>query len=100
MKTRSLLAFAAAICFSAALTSHGETVRLPVGQQANDVWQGKTPSRGSLKSQVEAQFGSPDSVEGPAGEPPISFWEYPDFTVYFEHNHVIHTVIKHRPKTQ
>ena len=27
------------------------------------------------------------------GKPPISRWEYPGFVVYFEHDHVIHSVV-------
>jgi len=27
------------------------------------------------------------------GKPPISRWEYPGFVVYFEHEHVIHSVV-------
>jgi len=77
---------------------HSETVRIPVGQQADNVWSGNTPSRGQTKSHVEATFGSPDSTHGPKGVPPIYYWEYNDFTVYFESDHVLHVVVKHRPK--
>ena len=35
--------------------------------------------------------------QGPAvGNPPISRWEYPGFVVYFEHEHVIHSVVSAR----
>lgn len=95
-----------AICFTFGLSgifgvsglAIAETVKIPLGQQANDVWSGKTPTRGSSKQQVEAEFGTPDSKMGPNGNPPIYYWEYPDFTVYFESNFVLHSVIKHRPK--
>jgi hypothetical protein len=29
------------------------------------------------------------------GEPPISRWEYTGYTVYFEHDLVLHSVIQH-----
>lgn len=52
------------------------------------------PSRGLTKAQVEHRFGSPVSRHGPTGDPAIYFWEYQGFTVYFENNHVLHTVFK------
>ncbi len=76
-----------------------DTVRIPVGQDT-DAWRGDMPARGATKARVEAQFGAPTSVEGPNGEPPIYFWEYPHFTVYFESDYVIHAVVKQRQKTE
>jgi len=52
------------------------------------------PSTGITKSNVEAKFGAPINRHGPVGEPAISSWEYPSYTVYFEHDHVIHSVVK------
>ncbi len=51
------------------------------------------PSRGSLKSTVEAQYGEPVEKRAPVGEPPITRWVYPAFSVYFEHDHVITAVL-------
>lgn len=51
------------------------------------------PNRGSTMSQVESQFGAPGQKIDAVGQPPISRWIYPGFTVYFEHSHVIHSVI-------
>ena len=42
---------------------------------------------------VEARFGKPDSVQGPVGEPPITRWDYPRFSVFFEYDTVLDTVI-------
>lgn len=50
------------------------------------------PKRGELMNQVESRFGAPQSKSGPVGEPPITRWIYADFSVYFEHAHVITTV--------
>ncbi|MET0534291.1 MAG: hypothetical protein ABW171_08710 [Steroidobacter sp.] len=50
------------------------------------------PPRGMTMDKVEATFGAPSSRTPAVGEPPITRWEYPGFTVYFEHQHVIHTV--------
>jgi hypothetical protein len=53
---------------------------------------GSRPARGMSMEKVEATFGTPSSRVPAVGEPPISRWEYPGFTVYFEHHLVIHTV--------
>jgi hypothetical protein len=44
-------------------------------------------------SQVSAKFGDPVTKVPAVGKPPISRWEYPGFVVYFEADHVIHSVI-------
>jgi hypothetical protein len=52
-----------------------------------------TPARGMTMSQVASKFGEPVSKVAAVGKPPISRWEYPGFVVYFEHEHVIHSVV-------
>ncbi len=51
------------------------------------------PKRGSTKTQVLEQFGEPENKKAAIGEPPISVWQYPDFSVYFERNWVINSVV-------
>ena len=55
---------------------------------------GSRPMRGITQAQVEAKYGSPVSKKAAVGDPPISRWEYQNFTVYFEHDRVIHAVLK------
>ena len=55
---------------------------------------GSRPLRGTTRAQVEAKYGSPVSKRAAVGDPPISRWEYQNFTVYFEHDRVIHAVVK------
>jgi hypothetical protein len=52
-----------------------------------------TPSRGMTMDQVATKFGAPVSKVPAVGKPAISRWEYPGFVVYFEADHVIHSVI-------
>src|SRR5580692_4747860 len=52
-----------------------------------------TPTRGMTMDQVAGKFGAPATKVPAVGQPPISRWEYPGFVVYFEHEHVIHSVI-------
>jgi hypothetical protein len=54
---------------------------------------GIAPARGMTMSQVSAKFGAPVSKVPAVGNPPISRWEYPSFVVYFERDHVIHSVV-------
>lgn len=76
-----------------------ETITVPVASQAPDKQSIERPKSGLLGSQVVKKFGEPLAVNSPVGEPPISRWEYADFYVYFEYNHVVHTVLKHRPRS-
>lgn len=91
----SLLSSALLIGASTGLvgSAFAEEVKMPVG---SETYAGSLPRRGITKAAVEAEFGTPNSSHGPNGEPPIYYWEYPDFTVYFEGDYVIHTVIKKR----
>jgi hypothetical protein len=54
------------------------------------------PDRGMNMEGVLNRFGEPTQRSGPVGEPPISWWTYPDFVVYFEHRTVLHSVIPPR----
>ncbi len=52
------------------------------------------PAAGITKSRVTSNWGEPASKIAAVGEPPISRWDYGNFVVYFEYDHVIHTVRK------
>ena len=52
-----------------------------------------TPARGMTMEQVATKFGTPVTKVPAVGKPPISRWEYPGFIVYFESDHVIHSVV-------
>ena len=79
--------------FLASMTTIADTVRIPLGQQGEQSVD--RPPRGTNKAQVEAVYGEPDEKHGPNGQPPIYYWEYPEYTVYFEGDFVIHSVLKH-----
>ncbi|PLX62521.1 MAG: hypothetical protein C0630_06575 [Sedimenticola selenatireducens] len=51
------------------------------------------PRTGQSMNSVRAQFGAPAQELPWVGEPPISRWVYTDFTVYFENEYVINTVV-------
>jgi hypothetical protein len=50
---------------------------------------------------VESSYGAPAQRHAPVGganaqQPPITRWDYPSFSVYFEHDRVIHAVARHQ----
>jgi hypothetical protein len=96
MEYRSLLVaavFATGLAGIAGLESaRSETIAVDNGiaVKESDV---ATPARGMTMDQVSAKFGAPASKVPAVGKPPISRWEYPGFVVYFEHEHVIHSVV-------
>ncbi|MEO1116946.1 MAG: hypothetical protein AAFX75_03625 [Pseudomonadota bacterium] len=51
------------------------------------------PQRGMTMQRVSERWGEPTRRVAAVGEPPISRWQYDGFTVYFEHDRVIHTVL-------
>lgn len=66
---------------------------ISVGQQAAQNQNINKPKEGMSKSLVQRMFGKPISISKPVGKPPISRWHYEYFTVYFEGNYVIHSVL-------
>lgn len=52
------------------------------------------PASGQSKAEVEARFGEPLEMVAAVGDPPISSWRYPGFTVYFEGDLVLHAVVR------
>lgn len=50
------------------------------------------PQRGASKAAVEQRFGTPLTKHSPVGTPPITRWDYQDYSVYFEGNTALHSV--------
>ena len=51
------------------------------------------PTRYMSMNQVRGSFGEPASIVPWVGDPPITRWVYDDYTVYFEYDRVIHSVV-------
>ena len=49
--------------------------------------------RGSTMVTVERKFGAPVTRHPTVGAPPITRWDYPAFSVFFERDRVIHAVV-------
>jgi hypothetical protein len=57
------------------------------------------PSAGMSMTAVESSYGAPSQRHAPVGgsvaeQPPITRWDYPAFSVYFERETVIHAVAR------
>lgn len=53
------------------------------------------PGNGLNMTEVESRYGVPLERHGAVGEPPITRWVYDDYSVYFEHQLVIESVLHH-----
>lgn len=79
-----------------AVTSvQADTLTIPLGQQASSQ-QVNLPQRGTSTSQVQRQHGEPTTRHAAVGQPPITRWDYPGYSVYFEYDHVVHAVRHHQ----
>lgn len=81
-------------------SAYADVLTMPEAPEAADASNSDTesmsitlPGRGMTKENVETRFGAPDTITSSVGEPPISRWIYGSFTVYFEYDHVIHSVL-------
>ena len=51
------------------------------------------PDNGQSKSEVESRYGEPVKKHDAVGNPPITRWEYDRYSVYFEYDRVLFTVL-------
>jgi hypothetical protein len=91
MKTVLLVALSAASIGAASLPAAAETIVVDDQVQLREA-SVERPSRGASMQSVEKRFGAPSNRHPAVGQPPITRWDYPGFSVYFEHQHVVHAV--------
>jgi hypothetical protein len=51
------------------------------------------PANGLTQAEVRARFGEPATTHAPVGDPPITRWDYDGWSVYFEYERVLFTVL-------
>ncbi len=97
MRINSII-LASMLCL-VSLTANADILLIDVisKEPANNVAGLLRPKNGQSMDQVTAQFGDPSKVYPTIGEPPITRWNYAKFSVYFEHQLVIHSVVN-KPK--
>ncbi|AYF87311.1 phosphodiesterase [Pseudomonas sp. DY-1] len=83
-------------CLLLALPVSAETIEIPVGEQGDLGL--SLPVRGESQGAVLESFGLPDEEHPAVGKPPISRWDYREFSVYFESGRVIDSVRHHQPR--
>jgi hypothetical protein len=82
------------LALSAATPALAETLSTDTGNPAAS---GGQPNRGSTMAAVQGRFGEPTQRHATVGNPPITRWDYPQFSVYFEHDRVLHAVLVRTP---
>ncbi len=91
---------ALALLLLAASSANADTLLIDgidVDKQSADV----RPKPGMSMTAVESTYGAPSQRHAAVGgaiaeQPPITRWDYPSFSVYFENDRVIHAVARRR----
>jgi len=86
-----------ALLLIAPLCSHADVLLIDRVEAKQNL---DVPQKSSTMNQVRSQFGDPISESAAVGNPPITRWEYETFLVYFEHQHVITSVLKKSKPTE
>lgn len=89
MQTRIFAALLCGCAFAGAALAETIVVNDQVQVRESQV---DRPKRGSTMEQVEKHFGAPVTRHPTVGQPPITRWDYNGFSVFFEHERVIHAV--------
>ena len=86
--TRFVLAFMLTLTFQAV---NADVLLIEEVRQAGRM---ELPKNGQNKATVEAKFGAPVQKLPAVGDPPISSWKYDQYSVYFEYDLVLFTVLQ------
>jgi hypothetical protein len=54
----------------------------------------EVPKNGLTQAEVRARFGDPAATHAPVGDPPITRWDYDGWSVYFEYDRVLFSVLQ------
>jgi hypothetical protein len=85
--TRIVLAFMLVLAFQAV---SADVLIIDEVRQAGRM---DLPNNGQSKADIEAKFGAPAEKKSAVGDPPISSWKYDKYSVYFEYDLVLFTVL-------
>lgn len=84
------------LCLLLPFPAAAEVLQIPVGVQGDSSL--PLPLRGDRSQAVLQRFGLPDEEHPAVGSPPITRWDYREFSVYFESGVVINSVLHHHPR--
>ena len=93
--TKKLLLTSAACLTLTAGMAHADTLIMQGIEQARAT-AAERPLRGMTMKAVATRWGEPAEKQAPVGQPPITRWDYGDFVVFFEYDHVIDAVPRRR----
>ncbi len=74
------------------LMAQADVLRMD-GKNSVVIQKSNLPARGMTKANVGSKYGQPSNKKAAIGDPPISRWDYPGYSVYFEYNLVLHTLV-------
>lgn len=63
-------------------------------EQVREAGMMDVPANGMSMSEVESRFGAPNARGSAVGNPPITRWDYDRWSVYFEYDAVLFTVLE------
>jgi hypothetical protein len=86
----SILSFLVAALTGVALPARSDVLLI---EEVRESMRRDLPSNGLSKADVRQRFGDPAREHAAVGDPPISRWEYEEYTVYFEHDLVLDSVL-------
>lgn len=92
--------FALTLLCSSGFAAHADVLELPA--TSGSAYSGARPTKGSTMQAVIQQFGTPTLKHPTVGgssrqQPPITRWDYPGFSVFFEYDHVVDSVVPGQP---
>jgi hypothetical protein len=96
--TRRVLALVLAILAGCAISGvlAADVLLIEEVRQAGNL---DVPENGLSTTDVRARYGEPVTVHAAVGDPPITRWDYGQWSVYFEYDLVLFTVV-HKDKVE
>lgn len=85
------LAVMAALTLGFVPVSQADTLMIDAVSQSAGM---DRPAKGQRMADVEARYGAPREIVPAVGQPPITRWIYDGYTVYFEGDTVLRSVVK------
>ncbi|WP_051074646.1 MULTISPECIES: hypothetical protein [unclassified Thioalkalivibrio] len=82
-----------ALFAGAMATASADILRSPDGGFTVKEREG-VPTRGQTQAAVIRQHGEPERRHATVGDPPITRWDYADFSVVFEGEYVLHSAVR------
>lgn len=97
-RIRSLGLFLLTLTLVSPLSVYADSLDMPsdIGAGNNSSMEIDKPTRGMTMDDVTLKYGEPSEKLPAVGDPPITRWVYPNFTVHFERQYVIYAVVPHK----